>query len=1703
MTGGTGNDQLDGGTDNDTVSAGAGDDIVISGPLGGVDSLDGGAGTDILNLVRSEVAAISLDLSANLAGPLTLSDGTVIRNFERINVSGSDTGDDTLTGGALQDSLRGGGGNDSLSGSGGDDVLNGGAGIDTVSGGDGNDTIDSADAAGADVLSGDAGVDVLNLFRGSSSGVVFSIASNLGGGVATLADGTTVTGFEELSLYGSDTGADSVTGGDLDDSLRGGGGADFLDGSAGADYLSGGEGSDTVRGGAGTDHIDSSDIDDIDGGTGLDSLDLNRGGSALGLVFSVAANLGAVVTLADGTRITGIEQVSIYGSYAAANTLEGGAFQDGLYGGNAGDSLSGGGGADVLSGGSGDDTLDGGAGDDQLSGDYGLDRLSGGDGNDYFSLYYYYGADTVDGGAGTDTALLYLAGLDGVNLDLADNLTGAVTLAGGFSITGIERVTVYGSDAAADTLTGGALGDTIYGLGGNDTLAGADGADILDGGLGSDLVSGGAGDDTVYSQDGQGIDTLDGGAAGQDRLIVDRSSAAAGQFFDLALNLSGATTLADGTSVAGFEAVAFTGSGSAADTLTGGAGDDTLTGGGGDDALTGAGGADVLTGGAGTDTLSGGAGDDVYMIDAQDAIAPELAGGGIDTVQADFSFTLGANFENLTLAGSSAINATGNAVANVLTGNSGDNVLTGGSGDDVYVVTAGDTVVELDGQGTDTAQSTGDWSIASTPFVENITLTGSANSDATGNAADNVLSGNEGANTLTGGAGNDTYVVGLEDTIVEVVGEGDADAVRTGVSYSLVGLAEIENLELTGAGDIDATGNAKANVLRGNAGINVLTGGDGNDTYFVGTGDTVVEAATVAGGTDTVNAAVNWGLSVGTENLVLRAGAGAINGTGNNLSNRLTGNESDNVLQSGGADDTVTGGAGNDTLNGGVGNDLLQGGIGDDALFVDASGDTVQGGAGTDTVYSSISWSLAATADIENLTLTGTAVGTLTGNALANRLTGNVAANTLDGGAGTDTLIGGGGDDVYVVDTFADEIVELVGQGIDLVNSSAADYTLAANIERLLLVGAGLNATGNTLANQITGNANPNDIDGDAANDTLLGGSGDDTLMGGLGADSMQGGGGNDTYFVDDAGDTVDEAGDGTGTDIVYSTVSFTLSANVERLKLDGSSAINATGNFDANRIEGNGAANTIDGKQGSDLMIGGAGDDIYIVDTSGDSVIETAIGDGIDTVRASADYTLTDDSFVDRLELTGIGNFKGYGNLLDNLITGNGGNNELLGGAGNDTLIGAGGSDILDGGAGIDSMSGGAGDDLYVVDNVADIIAGEDSLGGVDRVESFVSYSIAALSFVEQLKLVGVDPISGTGNALDNDLQGNGANNTLAGAAGNDTLDGSSGQDTMQGGDGDDYYYVDDTGDVVDEPTPVGPGSAANAGSNIDTVESTVSFLLSANIENLILKAGSGALVGTGNDTSANLITGNANNNVLSGLALNDTLIGGLGNDTLNGGTGDDVMTGGAGNDVYLVTSAAEFGLITELVGEGVDTIQSVVTLTLPANVEKIVLTGNASINATGNAIANTLQGNAAKPDGTLGINVLDGKGGSDTLTGGTGADSFQFSTALNAATNVDTITDFLPGTDKIRLDGGVLADGVTPAMFGAFAPGVAVAANQLLKVTSGSAALDANDFLIYNTTTGELYYDRDGNGAAAPLLFALLQGSPDTLGASDFIVF
>ncbi len=182
---------------------------------------------------------------------------------------------------------------------------------------------------------------------------------------------------------------------------------------------------------------------------------------------------------------------------------------------------------------------------------------------------------------------------------------------------------------------------------------------------------------------------------------------------------------------------------------------------------------------------------------------------------------------------------------------------------------------------------------------------------------------------------------------------------------------------------------------------------------------------------------------------------------------------------------------------------------------------------------------------------TGDGNDSLLGNDAANSLRGWRGNDFLDGGLGADTLEGGAGNDVYVVDSTGDVVVELAAGGNDELRTTLASYTLAPELENLSYLGSGsFKGTGNAVANVITG------------------GAGKDTLDGGLGADTLVGGAGDDTYKVENEGDTLVEAV-GEGNDIVYSSVSWTLGPNLERLSLSGIAEINATGNELANVLNG------------------------------------------------------------------------------------------------------------------------------------------------------------------------------------------------------------------------------------------------------------------------------------------------------------------------------------------------------------------------------------------------------------------------------------------------------------------------------------------------------------------------------------------------------
>ncbi|WP_275575115.1 calcium-binding protein [Methylocucumis oryzae] len=497
------------------------------------------------------------------------------------------------------------------------------------------------------------------------------------------------------------------------------------------------------------------------------------------------------------------------------------------------------------------------------------------------------------------------------------------------------------------------------------------------------------------------------------------------------------------------------------------------------------------------------------------------------------------------------------------------------------------------------------------------------------------------------------------------------------------------------------------------------------------------------------------------------------------------------------------------------------------------------------------------------------------GNGSANVLTGNTGNNWLDGGTSVDTLKGGQGDDTYTVDytdyvSVYDTVVENNFSGTDTVLLVAAgqgvwqDYTLPDYVENVIVFGSkGSVVLGNTLDN------------------LMIGSSKDDVLNGKSGKDSLTGGLGNDVYYVDNIDDKVTEKS-GQGTDLVYSTISYSLTANVENLILYQNGNFNATGNDLNNRLSGNSGDNVLNGGTGVDTLKGGQGNDNYLVDNSLDVIIENQ-NEGIDSVQATSNYSLS--AHIENLTLIGASALQGIGNSLGNTLVGNEFDNVFMGMDGADTIEGGLGNDQLWGASGNDVMSGGGGDDDYGVNDSGDVV-NEDVNGGIDTVYATVNWSLG--SNFEKLVLISGLTLTGTGNELDNFIQGNFVNNTLSGGAGADTIEGGDGNDeiygglgadVLKGGSGDDSYKAAESGDTIIEDFSGG----------IDTVVTSDSWELEANVEILQL-VGNGNTNGKGNSLD-NLVSGNLGVNVLSGLDGNDTLIGNDGSDTLVGGAGADTF--------------------------------------------------------------------------------------------------------------------------------------------------------------------------------------------------------------------
>lgn len=592
----------------------------------------------------------------------------------------------------------------------------------------------------------------------------------------------------------------------------------------------------------------------------------------------------------------------------------------------------------------------------------------------------------------------------------------------------------------------------------------------------------------------------------------------------------------------------------------------------------------------------------------------------------------------------------------------------------------------------------------------------------------------------------------------------------------------------------------------------------------------------------------------------------------------LSGGAGNDSLSGLGGVDEITGGAGTDTLNAGDGDDKII--YGDESELT--ATESVDGGAGNDTILyadanggtltltthvmnvevvaasqvgslDNVAMSIDASAIANGVTVTGNAAANiLTGTAFADIVSGYDGDDALTGGADNDALNGGDGNDTLQGGTNNDTLNG--GAGADILNGGSGVDTVsyetssaAVSVNLLLGTATGGDAAGDTLAlienltgsgygDNLSGDNTANNLDGGAGNDVLLGmggadslmgGDGDDTLNGGAGVDRLSGGAGNDLFYVDVAGDIVNEAIGGGTADRVLAKVSYTLAADAEietlgTVSQTGVGAVNLTGNNFAQTIIGNAGVNmlsglggddwlrgfagndtllggegndTLDGGAGVDSMSGGAGNDLYLVDNANDVVVEASGGGTTDKVQANVSYVLTAGADIEVLTTllqagTAAINLTGNdlaqtvtGNAGGNVLSGLGGNDLLEGLGGNDTLLGGDGIDTLDGGTGADEMTGGAGNDTYLVDNANDVVVETAGGGGVDRVLAKVSYTLAAGSQIEALGTTltgGTADINLTGNELAQRLTGNAGANVLNGLGGNDVLTGNAGADSF-----------------------------------------------------------------------------------------------------------------------------------------------------------------------------------------------------------------------------------------------------------------------------------------------------------------------------------
>jgi Ca2+-binding RTX toxin-like protein len=819
--------------------------------------------------------------------------------------------------------------------------------------------------------------------------------------------------------------------------------------------------------------------------------------------------------------------------------------------------------------------------------------------------------------------------------------------------------------------------------------------------------------------------------------------------------------------------------------------------------------------------------------------------------------------------------------------------------------------------------------------------------------------------------------------------------------------------------------------------------------------------------------------------------------------------------------DTLQGLSGNDTLDGGDGVDSLIGGAGDDLYFVTA-GDILSDSGGIDTAGTLASLNLSAGSGVENAYLIGTQSGrTLGGNQLNNVLTGSSSSDaSINGRAGNDTMFGLGGNDTFDMSTggtssYGNDVID-GGSGVDTIDFGAnARSHINADLAFGFIFGGGDGGAGTievTNVENLVGGAFGDTIFGNSSANFLYGGGGNDVLGGVGGNDTLEGGAGTDYYMFQGA---VPSAGN------ADTIVGF--SSGSERIYLDGRwhAGLGTEGQFSAGDARFRSGAGVNSAQDSTDRVVYNTttGQLWYDADGAGGAAASL-----IATLQGAPSLAATDIFAINTNPLVGTnGDDWLVGTPGNDTVDGLGGNDTLEGQAGADTVIGGDGADLLQGQDGNDSLSGGMGIDTL------DGGLGNDTLDGGTEANNHV-FSVAPgaanadtiVGFASGDDLVVLDPaahasIGASGFFAPDDARYH------FGAGVNNAHDAS-----------DRVIYNTTTGQLWYDAD----GTGAGAPQLIATLQGTLTFVatdvfVAVGPSSGVLihgSAGDDTLTGTfGNDT----INGLGGNDSISGLEGADSLIGGAGNDTLDSGQdtniGDgaaDTLDGGLGDDHYWVSGDGDVILAD---AGGIDTVHARNTdWALGAGLENLDLVDSigTAFDGTGNALDNTIRG--ASEGGTLlGMGGNDtlitriaqnsgaarGGDGNDTLqgsvrtslfgdagndaliagfvlnvlTGGAGNDHFVFE---EAGTGAD-ITDFASGVDKIRLDAtGMTALGTT----GNFSAGDE-------RFHAGAAAAEADDRVIWNAATGELWYDADGSGAGAAVHIAILQPGA-TVVATDIIV-